>query len=133
MSITQTTVAGATTGSAGPQLTKGGVGEPQGFKRTIQQRFDVPGTNYETVIVFAELAANATTGRHQHPGIESAFVTEGDGTIFVDKQSAVALRAGQSYKLPFGVAHEMKSGPRGMKAVATWTIEKGKPIASVVS
>ena len=131
MSTPQTTVVGAMARSQAAQKYKGAV-EPQGFKRAIQQRFDIPGTNYETVIVFAELGPNATTGRHQHPGIEGAFVTEGDGTLIVDQQTPVALSAGQSYKLPFGATHELRSGSHGMKAVATWTIEKGKPFATSV-
>lgn len=100
------------------------------FKRTILQSFDVPGTKYETVILHAELAPNATTGRHRHPGVESGFVTEGEGTMYADQQSPIPLKTGDSYRLPFGVTHEMKSGKHTMKVVATWVVEKGKPVAS---
>lgn len=125
MSTTQTTIAPSVKASQ-PKA----VGERDAFKRMILQRFDVPNTKYETVILHAELVPNATTGRHHHPGVESGFVTEGDGTMFADHQSPIPLKTGDSYKLPFGVTHEMKSGKEGMKVLATWVVEKGEPVAS---
>lgn len=125
MSTTQTTIAPSV-----KALQPKAVGERDVFKRTIAQRFDVPGTKYETVILHAELVPNATTGRHHHPGVESGFVTEGAGTMFADGQSPIPLNTGQSYTLPFGVTHEMKSGKQGMKVVAIWVVEKGEPVAS---
>ena len=109
---------------------KAPAGAREAFKRTILQRFDVPGTKYETVILDAKLVPNATTGRHRHPGVESGFVTEGEGTMFADHQSPIPLKVGDSYKLQFGVTHEMKSGAHGMKVIATWVVEKGEPVAS---
>jgi len=45
---------------------------PQTIKRTLLQKFDVPGSNYETVIGLAEIVPNATIGRHTHPGSKAA-------------------------------------------------------------
>ena len=39
-----------------------------GIKRTILQRVEIPGTNYETVLGIAEIAAGSSSGRHTHPG-----------------------------------------------------------------
>ena len=105
---------------------------PAGFKRNIVESFDVPGTKYETVLVFAELTANAATGRHQHPGIESGYVVAGSGKMFADGQPPIELRAGQAYRIPFNAKHEMQSGANGMTVVATWILEKGKPVATAV-
>ena len=41
------------------------------IKRTPLQKFDVPGTNYETVVGIAEIVPNVNIGRHTHPGLES--------------------------------------------------------------
>ena len=42
--------------------------QTQNIKRTPLQKFDVPGTNYETVIGLAEIVPNVNIGRHTHPG-----------------------------------------------------------------
>ena len=125
MSATQTTIAQSTKTPPPKTVMKGDV-----FTRTILQRIDVPGTKFETVILYAGLVPNASTGRHHHPGVESGFVTEGEGTMFADNQSPIPLKTGDSYKLPFGVTHEMRSGIQGMKVVATWVVAKGEPVAT---
>ena len=43
------------------------------IKRTPLQKFDVPGTNFETVIGMAEIVPNVNIGRHTHPGPEFRF------------------------------------------------------------
>jgi quercetin dioxygenase-like cupin family protein len=54
------------------------------IKRTPLQKFDVPGTNYETVIGLAEVAPNMNIGRHTHPGVESGYVLEGEFVLLVE-------------------------------------------------
>ena len=62
--------------------------QTQTIKRTPLQKFDVPGTNYETVIGIAEIVPNENVGRHTHPGPESGYVLEGDFTLLVEGQPA---------------------------------------------
>jgi quercetin dioxygenase-like cupin family protein len=100
------------------------------IKRTPLQKFDVPGTNYETVIGMAEIVPNVNIGRHTHPGPESGFMLEGDMTLLVDGQSPLEVKAGQSYKVPPGAVHDARTGARGAKVIATYVVEKGKPLAS---
>ena len=103
---------------------------PGPIKRTPLQKFDVPGTNYETVIGIAEIAANVNVGRHTHPGPESGYVLEGDFTLLVEGQPPVTLKAGDSYKVAPGAVHDARSGDKGAKVIATYVVEKGKPLAS---
>jgi quercetin dioxygenase-like cupin family protein len=100
------------------------------IKRTPLQKFDVPGTNYETVIGMAEIVPNVNIGKHTHPGPESGFMLEGDMTLLVDGQPPLEVKAGQSYKVPPGAVHDAKTGARGAKVLATYVVEKGKPLAS---
>ena len=100
------------------------------IKRTILQKFDVPGTSYETVIGIAEIVANANIGRHTHFGPESGLVLEGELALMVDGQPAKTLKAGDSYQIPAGAIHDGKSGANGAKVVATYVVEKGKPLAT---
>jgi quercetin dioxygenase-like cupin family protein len=102
----------------------------QTIKRTPLQRFDVPGTNYETVIGLAEIAPNATIGRHTHPGPESGYMLEGEMVLMVQGQLEKVVKAGESYQVPSGAVHDGRSGPQGAKVIATYVVEKGKPLAS---
>jgi quercetin dioxygenase-like cupin family protein len=100
------------------------------IKRTILQKFDVPGTPNETVIGKAEIMANSMIGRHTHPGVEGGYVLEGELTLMVAGQPDKALKAGESYSIPAGAAHDGKSGPNGATVIATYVVEKGKPLAT---
>ena len=100
------------------------------IKRTPLQRFDVPGTGYETVIGLAEIVPDVFIGRHTHPGPESGYVLEGSFELLIDGEAPRMLKAGESYKVPPGAVHDGKSGPQGAKVIATYVVEKGKPLAS---
>ena len=100
------------------------------IKRTPLQKFDVPGTNYETVIGMAEIVPNVNIGRHTHPGPESGFMLEGDMTLLVDGLPPLEVKTGQSYRVPPGAVHDARTGARGAKVIATYVVEKGKPLAS---
>lgn len=109
-----------------PPITQGAAN----IKRIPLQKFDVPGTNYETVIGIAEVVANVNIGRHTHPGPESGYLLEGDMTLLIDGQPPKPLKAGESYQVPAGAIHDGKSGPKGAKVIATYVVEKGKPLAT---
>jgi quercetin dioxygenase-like cupin family protein len=100
------------------------------IKRTPLQKFDVPGTNYETVIGMAEIVPNVNIGRHTHPGPESGFMLEGEMVLLVEGHPEKPLKAGESYQVPSSAIHDAKSGPNGAKVIATYVVEKGKPLAS---
>ena len=78
----------------------------------------------------AEIVPNVNVGRHTHPGPESGYMVEGEMVLYVEGQSEKTVKAGQSYQVPPGAIHDAKSGPNGAKIVATYVVEKGKPLAS---
>lgn len=100
------------------------------IKRTPLQRFDVPGSQYETVIGMAEIVPNVNIGRHTHPGPESGYMIEGDMVLLIDGQPERLVKTGESYQVPAGAIHDARSGARGAKVVATYVVEKGKPLAA---
>jgi quercetin dioxygenase-like cupin family protein len=100
------------------------------IKRIPLQRFDVPGTTYETVIGIAEVAPNVSVGRHTHPGPESGYLIEGSFELLIDGEAPRLLKAGDSYKVPPRTPHDAKTGSDGAKVIATYVVEKGQPIAS---
>ena len=103
--------------------------QPPGIKRTILQRVEIPGTSYETVLGVAEVAAGANAGRHTHPGPETGTVTEGEMILMIDGQPDKTLKAGESYQIPAGVVHDVRT-VSGMKVVAAYMIPKGAPLAT---
>ena len=106
--------------------------QTQNIKRTPLQKFDVPGTNFETVIGIAEIMPNVSIGRHTHPGPESGYMLDGEMVLMVQGQPDKTVKMGESYQVPSGAVHDAKSGPRGAKVIATYVVEKGKPLASPV-
>ena len=100
------------------------------IKRTPLQRFDVPGTTFETVIGIAEIAPNVAIGRHTHPGPESGYVIEGGFELLIEGEPARLLMVGDSYKVPSRAIHDAKAGPQGAKVIATYVVEKGQPLAA---
>jgi len=100
------------------------------IKRTPLQKFDVPGTNYETVIGIAEIVPDVNIGRHTHPGPESGFMLEGEMILMITGQADKTVKVGESYQVPPGAIHDAKTGPKGAKVIATYVVEKGKPLAS---
>jgi quercetin dioxygenase-like cupin family protein len=105
--------------------------QPQAIKRTILQRSDVPGTNYETIFGIAEIAPNADFASHTHSGTESGYLMEGSLTHLVKGQPTRAAKAGDSVLIPAGVPHSGRAGPAGAKIISAWVVEKGKPLASL--
>jgi quercetin dioxygenase-like cupin family protein len=100
------------------------------IKRIPLQRFDVPGTPYETVIGIAEIAPNVLIGRHTHPGPESGYVMEGGFELLVDGEAPRQLKAGDSYQVPMDKPHDARASATGAKVIATYVVVKGKPLAS---
>jgi quercetin dioxygenase-like cupin family protein len=101
-----------------------------GLKRMIVQKFDVPPGERETVVAVVEIPANADVARHTHPGPETDYILEGDLVLNVEGVGPKTYKAGDSFYIPAGVVHGGKGGPNGAKLVATYIVEKGKPLAT---
>lgn len=104
--------------------------QTQTIKRTALQKFDIQGTTFETVIGTAEIMPNVNIGRHTHPGFESGYVLDGEMVLMVQGQPDKVLKKGESYQIPLNAIHDAKTGPEGAKIIATYVVEKGKPLAS---
>jgi len=102
----------------------------QKFKRTVLQRSDVPASSYELVTAVSELPADGYIPREIHPGVETGYVLDGSATLFVEGQPALSLAPGQSWKLAPEAEHEFRAGPNGVKVLASWAVEKGRPFSS---
>jgi quercetin dioxygenase-like cupin family protein len=101
------------------------------IKRTVLRRADVPGTNYEVVYALVEIAAHSIVPRHTHPGTVFGYLMSGDYTILISG-SPHSIRTGERWEVPAGVVHEERTCAGGAKILAVFTVEKGKPLTSIV-
>ena len=106
---------------------------PPGFKRVELNRHDSSNPGHEVVMARAEFDPGGAVPKHTHPGEEVAYVLEGEITLEVDGKPAQHLKTGDSFYLPGGTVHAAKNtGKGGAKVLATYIVEKGKPLATPV-
>jgi quercetin dioxygenase-like cupin family protein len=102
-----------------------------GFKRTVVQKQDLSVAGREVVQAVAEIPAGMAAGKHTHPGEEIGYVLEGSLTLMVEGKPPVTVKAGESFFVPPGTVHDGKNeGASTAKVLATYVVEKGKPLAS---
>ncbi|MCX7306358.1 MAG: cupin domain-containing protein [Hyphomicrobiales bacterium] len=103
---------------------------PAGIKRTPLQAIDFPG-GYRTVTGLAEIAPGGASGPHTHPGIETGYVLEGEVLMQVEGQPDRTLKPGDSYLIPAGAKHDVKSvGSVAARAFSVFVVDKAAPLAS---
>jgi quercetin dioxygenase-like cupin family protein len=101
-----------------------------GFTRKVLQKIEFPGDKYVSVLVEVEIDANAVVARHTHPGVESSYWAAGSSTLSVKGQPDRAIKAGDGFQIPPEVPHSVRNGPEKSRVVATYIVEKDKPLAS---
>lgn len=102
------------------------------FKRTLLQQVDLSIAGREAVTARAEFPAGASVGRHTHFGEEIGYVL--DGTIEVEIDGITkTIKAGETFAIPAGKPHNAtNAGPGPAAIIATYLVEKGKPLATPV-
>jgi len=102
--------------------------------RVPLQNHDLSIPDKVMVQVRAEFAETATSGRHTHPGEEIGYLLEGQLELKVDGQPTRILKPGDVFFIPAGVIHEGINTSSGTsKVIATYVVEKGKPVASLAN
>jgi quercetin dioxygenase-like cupin family protein len=104
--------------------------QPEPIKRTVVQKADFPGTTMSTLLVMIEVVPNGVAARHTHPGVETGYVIDGSMELTIGSQPPATVKQGDTYIIPATVPHSVKAGAGGVKLVATFVVEKDKPLAS---
>jgi quercetin dioxygenase-like cupin family protein len=102
-----------------------------GFTRKLVQDQNLSIADRHAVQALAEFVPGGAAGRHTHPGEELGYVVEGTLELLIDGQPPRTVKAGESFFVPAGMVHDGRnvgSGPA--KVLATYIVEKGKPVAS---
>lgn len=104
-----------------------------GIKRSDLQRHDLSVPGREVVQVRVDFAPGAAFGKHSHPGEEIVYVIEGSLEYQVEGKPPVTLKAGEVLFIPAGTIHAAKNvGSRNGAELATYVVEKGKPLVVMV-
>ena len=104
-----------------------------GARRTDLQRHDLSVAGREVLQTIVELAPGTTAPRHAHPGEEIIYVLEGTWEYTVDGKPPVILKAGDVLFIPAGAIHSARNlGPGRALELATYLVEKGKPLITVM-
>jgi quercetin dioxygenase-like cupin family protein len=105
-----------------------------GFTRTALQQHDLSTPGREVVQAIAEFQPGGTVGRHTHPGEEAGYVLEGSIVLEQAGKPKVTLGVGQTFFIPAGTVHNAtNSGSARARVLATYIVEKGKPVATPVA
>ena len=101
--------------------------------RTDLQRQDLSIPGREAVQVRVDVDPGKTAPKHKHPGEEVIYVLEGTLEYQIEDQPPVTLKAGDVFFIPAGAVHSAKNVGEGNGAeLATYIVEKGKPLAEFV-
>jgi quercetin dioxygenase-like cupin family protein len=104
-----------------------------GIKRTDLQRHDLSVPGREAVQVRVDFDPGAAFGKHRHPGEEIIYVIEGSLEYEVEGKPPMTLKAGEVLFIPAGTIHAAKNVGSGNAAeIATYVVEKGKPLVELV-
>ena len=102
-----------------------------GFSRKMLQDENLSVSDRHAVQVVAEFTPGASAGKHTHPGEELGYVLEGTLELQVAGEPPRTLKVGEAFFIPAGVVHDGKNvGSGAAKVLATYVVEKGKPVAS---
>ena len=103
-----------------------------GTKRTDLQRHDLSAPGREVVQVRVDFDPGYVAPRHTHPGEEIIYVIEGSLEYELDGKLA-KVKAGDVLFVPAGVIHTAKNVDSGKGSeLATYIVEKGKPLLTVI-
>jgi quercetin dioxygenase-like cupin family protein len=101
-------------------------------KRNIITRQDLPDfPGHEGIVALVEFAPGAREPKHTHPGDVFGYVQEGSLTMHVEGRPDATVKQGEVFFVPAGKVHwGINEGTTPVKTVATFVVEKGKPLAS---
>jgi quercetin dioxygenase-like cupin family protein len=100
-----------------------------GITRADIQTHDLSAPGYQVVQQMIALQPGAIVTRHTHPGEEVTVVLEGTLQLEVAGQPSQSFTAGQGFTVPGGAVHgAVNTGSKPARILATYIVEKGKPL-----
>ncbi len=107
------------------------IAQQPAVQRKVLLTQDLPIPGYQAVNASVEIPAGGREGRHTHPGSVVVYVAEGTVTLDHEGRPAATYKAGDVFYIEAGKVHEgINNSNAPVKAIATFVVEKGKPLAS---
>jgi quercetin dioxygenase-like cupin family protein len=105
-----------------------------GVTRTVLQQIDYPGNGFQTISSMVEIAPGAMAALHTHPGLETAYVVEGEAIVSIQGQPDMHVKQGDSFEVPANTPHKVSnpSPDKTYKLLSTLVVERDKPLTSFV-
>ena len=114
-------------------LTAAVMAQQAGFTRVALQTQDLSIPGKVVVQARAEFEPGVAASRHTHPGEEMGYLLEGQIELRIDGQPPRIVKAGETFFVPAGLVHDgVNTGSGKAKVLATYVVEKGKPVATAV-
>ena len=111
----------------------GAVQQGPGLWRTDLQRQDLSAPGREMVQARVDIGPEAPLVKHTHPGEEIIYILQGSLEYQVEGQPTRTFNAGEALTVPAGAVHAVRNVGSGNAAeLATYVIEKGKPLLTLV-
>ena len=106
--------------------------QQSGTKRTDLQRHDLSAHGREVIQVRVDFDPGYVAPKHTHPGEEIIYVIE--GVLEYDIGGTVSrVKSGDVLLVPAGTIHTATNvGSRNGAKLATYVVEKGKPLITMV-
>ena len=108
-----------------------------GTKRTDLQRHDLSAPGREVIQTRVDFdpgyVSPKVSSKHTHPGEEIIYVLEGTLEYEIEGKAPMTLKAGDVLFIPAGTIHAAKNvGSVTASELATYVVEKGKPLVTLV-
>jgi len=98
-------------------------------KVVLTQDLAIP--NYQQVTVEVSIPVGGREGRHTHPGSVTVYVLEGALTLYYEGKPMTTYKPGEAFFIEGGKIHEgINQSNAPIKAVASFVVEKGKPLTT---
>jgi quercetin dioxygenase-like cupin family protein len=109
------------------------IAQVPGLTRTDLQRHDLSVPGRELIQNRVDISPEAEPVRHKHPGEEIIYVLEGTLEYSIDGREPAVFNAGEVLLVPPETAHSVRNvGTRTAAELATYIVEKGKPLLVLV-
>ena len=84
----------------------------------------------DVIVDLVEIPPNTSFERHWHPGEDFQYYLEGDPTLEIEGQPAVAAKLGTVGHVPYKTWHRATAGPKGAKVIVFRVHTRGEPVRS---
>ncbi|WP_336492038.1 cupin domain-containing protein [Methylobacterium nigriterrae] len=106
-------------------------GPSSAVRRKLIKKSETGMGNLVTLLMEVEVPAGVEVPRHTHPGIESAFVLEGEAELYVQGQDNQTMRPGTGFQVPAEVPHGVRKVEKPLRLAITYVVDKDKPLVTL--